>query len=454
VTGRFQVGRRTEVDASLEEVLAYHLHEGCFERLAPPWQKMRLLERTGGIEPGARTVFYGWKGPIRFKWVAEHIEHDGVGFTDVQRQGPFGSWIHQHDFESLGDTRSALSDTVAASLPVGKVVPPFITKQVRTEIETLLRYRHLVTKDDLQDPLPRGKMRIAVTGASGLIGSRLCARLRIRGHEVVELVRSKPSAGQVRWNPNGDWDPSPLEGIDAVIHLAGESIGGGIPRWTENKKRRILESREEGTRSLATGLAKLTNPPRILVSTAAVGYYGHRGDEVLNEDAGSGDDFLAEVVRRWEAAAQPARDVGIKVVHPRIGLVLAAKSGAMTPLLLLGRLGLFGPLGSGEQFWPWISLHDVTRGLEHLAASDLEGPVNLTGPGPVPQREFAKTLGRALGRPSFMPAPRFAVELLLGELGKVLLLSGQRAVPDRLMESGFSHAHSSLEDAMRDEFGL
>lgn len=450
----FEVGRRTVIESRLEGVIAYHEDPGAFARLAPPWQTMRLLERSEGIAPGARTAFRGRLGPMRFTWVAEHVEHEGPGFTDVQRRGPFRSWRHEHRFEPYGDGRTALIDQITASLPLGRLVPGHVSARVRAQIETLLRYRHRVTTDDLTDPMPRGAMTIAVTGASGLIGERLCARLEIRGHTVLRMVRRDARPGEVRWDPQGEWDATPLEGVDAVIHLAGESVGGGFPRWTPAKKERIMGSREDGTRSLAAGLAGLGRPPRVLVSAAAVGFYGHRGSEVLTEDKLGGAGFLAEVVQRWEAAAEPARGAGIRVIHPRIGLVIAAKSGAMKPLLLLGRLGLSGPLGSGRQSWPWVSLHDVARGLEHLAASDLEGPVNLTGPRPVPQREFARTLGKLLHRPAVLPAPAFAIRAVLGELGEELLLSGQNAPPAKLIASGFTHAHATLEVAMADEFGL
>lgn len=449
----FEVGRRTEIPVSIAALRAYHEHDGCFARLAPPWQPMELLERTGGTAVGARTVFRGRQGPMRFTWIAEHIERDGDGFTDVQTKGPFAAWRHDHDFAALGSDLAALTDTVTARLPLGPLVPRFVTNRVRGQVETLLRYRHRVTFDDLADPMPRGSMRIAVTGASGLIGSRLCARLVARGHSVTRLARGTPADGEVRWNPTGAWDASPLEGIDAVIHLAGESVGG-VLRWTDAKKARILRSREDGTRSLATALAALQTPPRVLVSASAVGYYGEAGQDPIREDAPNGTGFLAEVVARWEAAAQPARDAGIRVIHPRIGLVLAAKSGAMKPLLLLGKLGALGPLGNGRHYWPWVSLHDVTRALEHLAASDLEGPVNLTGSEPVTQRAFAKELATLMHRPSFMPAPAFAIRAALGELGSDLLLTGQRAMPTTLTQSGFRHAHDTLAAGMADEFGL
>jgi uncharacterized protein len=424
---------------------AYHEHPGTFARLAPPWQRMRIIERSGGLGPGARTVFKGWIGPVPFVWEAVHVEHQGAGFTDVMRKGPFKSWRHEHVFEQLGNG-SKLTDIITATAP-GE---PFSNPKVQREITALLRYRHAVTQDDLSDDNPQ-PLRIAVTGASGLIGSRLVSRLEIRGHRVISLVRGTPGAGQVRWNPQGDWDASALDGIDAVVHLAGESIGSHL-RWNPEVKRKILDSRAQGTHFLSTALARLQNPPKVLVSASAVGFYGDRGNELLSEDAPPGEGFLAEVCEQWEAAADPARETGIRVVHPRIGYVVAAKNAAIKPLVWLTLLGAGGPLAGGKHYVGWISLHDVTRALEHMIHTPMMGPVNVTGPDPVPQKQFARTLGRVLKRPALLPAPGFAIRGILGELGDEILKS-QRAHPTALLASDFRFRHPSLTEALRDELG-
>lgn len=442
---RIHVTRTSELDRPLDALIAYHEHPDTFARLAPPWRRMQILERSGGTAPGARTVFRSWFGPVPFTWRAIHVEHEGLGFTDEMRIGRLVSWRHVHRFAARG-SGSALTDEITLEV----VAPSILRSTLTREIEALLRYRHQVTHDDLCDPHP-GPLRIAITGASGLIGTRLTTRLRIRGHEVVPMVRGRAKPGQVRWNPNGAWDPAPLEGIDAVVHLAGESIGSKL-RWTSEAKRAIRDSRVVGTRSLADALARLARPPRVLVSTSAVGFYGDRGDMLLTEREPVGEGFLAEVCRDWEAAAAPASAVGIRVVHPRFGYVLAAKNGAIQPLVWLTLAGLGGPLGSGRHRVAWISLHDVVRAIEHLIARPIEGPVNVTGPDPVRQRELARTLGRVLHRPAMLPAPRLAIEAILGELGEELLKS-QRTIPYRLDESGFRFAHETLEAALRDELG-
>lgn len=446
------VERRTEIPVPVERLRAYHEHPACFARLAPPWQRFEILERSGGLGIGARTAFRARRGPFKFTWVAEHTRYDGNSFTDEQRRGPFAAWRHEHRFIAIDPNRCALIDEITAQLPLDRFVPPRVRASIERELHALLRVRHRVTTDDLIDPAI-APQRIAVTGARGLIGTRLCARLEIRGHEVIRLVRRRPQRGEVRWDPDRPWDASALDGIDTVIHLAGESIGGGLPRWTAAKKRRIFESRARGTASLARALASMPRSPRTLVSVSAVGSYGDGGDATLGEDAPNGAGFLAEVCRAWEEAADPARTAGIRVVHPRIGLVLAAQSGAMKPLIWLARAGLTGPIGGGRQWWPWISLHDVVRGLEHLATtSTLEGPVNLAGPEPVTQRAFVRAIARAYQRPAVLPAPAFAIRALLGELGGVLL-EGQRVSTERLRADGFRHAHETLPDAIADELG-
>lgn len=443
--------RESHLDASVEQLVSYHELPSAFERLSPPWRSVRLVDRTGGLEPGSGTVFKGRFGIIPFTWVAEHVEHDGIGFTDVMRRGPFASWRHRHNFIPR-DSGSGLVDDIRAKLPFSSLVPGMVRSQVQRDIEAMLRYRHLVTQDDLTDPV-MAPMRIAITGASGLIGQRLTYRLRSRGHQTTELVRSAPSLNEILWNPLGEWDASPLEGFDAVIHLAGKSIGAKL-RWDPASRRQIMESRSTGTHSLARGLATLKQPPRVLISSSAVGYYGNRGEEPLTEDSASGEGFLAEVVRAWEQAAEPARDAGIRVVHPRTGVALAAANGAVKPLYLLGSLGLLGPIGSGKQRFPWISLHDATRAMEHLIGSQLEGPVNLCLPEPPTQGQLAKVLAKLLRRPSFLPAPAFAIKALLGQQGEELLLSGQRIVKSKLVDDGFRFSLPDLSDALAAELGI
>ena len=240
-----------------------------------------------------------------------------------------------------------------------------------------------------------------------------------------------------------------LDGFDAIVHLAGESIAKG--RWTASKKRKILESRVRSTRLLAESLAKLQRKPSSFVVASAVGYYGDRPEEELDESSSSGEGFLADVCRQWEASAAPAREAGIRTVHTRFGMVLSPEGGALKPLLRVTRLGMGGPIGSGHQIWSWIEQWDAARALAHvLTTPALEGPVNIVAPNPLPQREFAATLGRVLGRPAFMPLPAFAARLAVGQMADELLLPSQQVRPAKLEATGFRFQFAELEPALRD----
>ena len=290
--------------------------------------------------------------------------------------------------------------------------------------------------------------RIAVTGSSGLIGSAVVAALTERGDEAVRLVRRAPRApDEVQWDPlSRHLDPTVLDGVDGVVNLAGAGVGDR--RWTPSYKHEILASRVDSTVAVATAVAAVDHPVR-LVSGSAVGYYGDRGDEELTEASPPGADFLSDVVLAWEAATAPATDAGASVVTIRTGIVLAPDGGAMKPLLRLARLGLGGPLGNGRQFMPWITLPDEVGAILHLLDHpEVTGPVNLSAPEPARQREVAAALGRALHRPALLPAPSIALRAVLGEFA-VEVLGGQRIVGDALRDTGYGFVHGDLDSAVR-----
>lgn len=289
--------------------------------------------------------------------------------------------------------------------------------------------------------------RVVITGASGLIGSALSAFLRARGDDVLHLVRREPRAPfEIGWDPAArTLDPGELSGVTAVVHLAGAGVGDH--RWTTAYKAEILDSRVNGTATIATALARLDEPIS-LISGSAIGAYGDRGDEVLTEDSALGAGFLADVVRAWEAATTPAREAGLRVVHARTGLVLTPDGGAMARVLPLARLGLAGPLGSGRQFWSWITLRDELRALAHLIDHDLRGPVNLVSTTATRQGEVMKALGTQLGRPAVLPAPALALKAALGEFASDILASA-RVLPGVLTASGFVFEHDTIASAMR-----
>ncbi len=290
-------------------------------------------------------------------------------------------------------------------------------------------------------------MKILVSGSSGLIGSALVPFLTAAGHEVTRLTRAKSGAAGVGW----DLDATRLEDFDAVVHLAGENIAG---RWTTEKKRRIRESRVEGTRLLCEALARTANPPRVMVCASAIGYYGTRGEEMLTEESALGKGFLAEVCRDWEGATTPASKRGIRVVNLRFGVVLSPKGGALAKMLLPFRLGAGGIVGNGRQYWSWIALDDVVGAIHHaLVTEKLLGPVNAVAPNPVTNREFTKTLGKVLRRPTLFPMPAVAARLALGEMADAALLASARVMPTKLIATDYGFRFPDLQGALRHLLG-
>ena len=296
-------------------------------------------------------------------------------------------------------------------------------------------------------------MRIAITGASGLIGSALSHRLTADGHDVVPVVRRAPGASEIGWSlKDRRIDDGAFDGIDAVVHLAGAGIGDH--RWTDDYKREILESRTVGTALVAEAINEATNPPRVLLSGSAIGYYGSSPDATFTETSPAGTGFLAEVCEAWEAAAAPAQIGDTRVAFLRTGIVLSTEGGALKKQLPIFKLGAGGKMGSGDQWQSWIHIDDEVGSIVHLLDSEVDGPVNLTAPNPVTNAEFTDTLGDVLGRPTFLPIPKFGPKLVLGsELADNLLFSGQQVMPTVLEQDGFTFAHPTLEGALRDLLG-
>ncbi len=291
---------------------------------------------------------------------------------------------------------------------------------------------------------------IAVSGSHGFIGSALVPALLARGDRVMRLVRgTAPGAGDVAWDPSaGRIDAGRLDGVDAVIHLAGENISAG--RWTPARKTRIRDSRVHGTRLLAETLTRLSRPPRVFISASATGYYGSRGSEILREDSAPGSGFLADVCRDWEAAADPARRAGVRVLHTRFGIVLSPRGGILGRVLPVFRMGLGGPLGTGRQYFSWIAVDDLIAAMLHvLTTESVSGPVNVVAPHPVTNAEFTRALGRALSRPAVVPVPAAALRLLFGEMADDALLASERVEPARLLASGFVFRFPEIDTALR-----
>ena len=446
--------RASRLPCSADMAFAWHERPGAFERLMPPWEHAEVVERTGGIKDGGRVVVRVG-APIARRWVARHRDYQaGRQFVDEQVEGPFARWVHLHRFDPDGPSACILTDRIDYNPPLGAVGvagEPFL---IRPRLERILGYRHELLRGDLETHAryaDRPRQRVAITGASGLIGRSLSPFLTTGGHEVVRLVRRHAGAGEVSWNyQHGRVDSAGLEGLDTVVHLAGENIAA---RWTKERRRQIIESRVIGTRFLSETLARLSRPPRVLVAASAVGVYGDRGEEILTEASSTLDgprDFLTELAREWEAATEPARAAGIRVVLLRFGIVLSPAGGALGRMLPSFRLGLGGPLGSGRQYMSWVAIDDLLGAVHHAMMTEaLAGPVNATAPQPVTNRAFATVLGRVLDRPALLPVPALALRLAFGEMADGAVLSSARVLPVRLQESGYHFRYPDLEGALR-----
>ena len=446
--------RTVDLDHSRPDVWAWHLRPGALARLTPPFESSEILA-SGGVVDGARVEVRAGVLPwVDSVWTMEH--YDVVAperFRDRMLRGPFDRWEHFHGFEALSSTKTRATDEISWQLPLG-TVGALADGMVRARLERMFAYRHATLTADLAEQA-RGAgrvLRIAVTGAGGLVGQQLVPFLGTAGHTVTPLVRGTPKPGEVRWDPAGNWDATPLDGYDAIIHLAGESIAGA--RWSEARKARIRGSRIDGTRSLTTALAKLPHPPKLFIGASAMGIYGDRGAEELTERSTSGTDFLGEVAQGWEEAATPLATVGARTVHLRFGVLLSPAGGALGKMLPAFLAGAGGRLGTGKQYMSWLALDDAIY-LVHRALIDdrYSGPVNAVAPIAPTNAEFTEVLGKVLHRPTLIPVPTFALTTLFGEMAHAAILASQRVVPARLRELGFTWRYPELEGALRHLLG-
>ncbi len=434
-----------------DEVFAWHGRPGAITRLIPPWQPMTPVQEASALDAGRAVL--GLPGGLR--WVAQH---DKAAFDPPHRfvdeltaGGPrtwptlaAGKWRHVHEFDDCGDGTTLVRDRVETPVPAALLRSTFA-------------YRHRQLADDLaahQDAAGHtGPLTVAVTGASGLVGSALGALLSTGGHRVVRLVRGTArGADERQWNPQGPATDL-LDGIDAVVHLAGASIAG---RFTDAHKSAIRDSRIGPTQRLAEIAAGSSAGPKVFVCASAVGFYGYdRGDEQLTEDSAAGAGFLAEVVRDWEAACRPAEDAGLRVVMVRTGIVQAARGGTLRLLRPLFAAGLGGRLGSGRQWLSWVGIDDLTD-IYYRAVYDgrLRGPVNAVGPEPVRNGEYTSALAKVLHRPAVLPVPSIGPRLLLGADGvRELAEADQRVRPEKLLMLGHRFRHRTVDDALAHQLG-
>jgi uncharacterized protein (TIGR01777 family) len=429
------------IDAPIDEVFSWHERPGAIRRLSPPWQPVRVEREAASLRDGRAVL----RLPGGVRWVAQHGEYEPPNqFVDTLVSLPL-PWRHRHEFEAVSPSTTRLTDVVETPIP-GSL------------LDEMFRYRHRQLVGDLDSQrilraLQPDPMTIALTGSSGLIGSALAAFLGTSGHTVIRLVRRVGRSPQERtWDPE-DPDPSALDGVDAVVHLAGASIAG---RFTDEHKALVRRSRIEPTRRLAVTLAEMADGPRVLVTASAVGIYGaDRHDELLTEDSASGHGFLADLVTDWEAATEPAAQAGVRVVQVRNGIVQSPAGGMLRVLRPLFSAGLGGTLGGGRQWVPWIGIDDVLDVFARCVVDpELHGPVNAVAPNPVHNSTYTATLGKVLRRPARLPVPSFGPRLLLGDEGaREFALAGQRVVPERLNALGHTFRHPTLEACLRHLLG-
>ncbi len=437
---------RSTFPVPVSELWKWHERPGAFERLNPPWDPVEVVERKGGLEVGARTVIKMKIGPVPQTWVADHTACEKeVLFRDEQTSGPFKKWVHTHRFSADGAERSVLEDSLEIELPMGALGEVFAGNFTRHTLERTFNYRHAITALDLSRHRKFSKspaLKVAITGASGMLGTSLSAFLSGGGHQPGPVKRK------------GDQlDPSSLEGADAVVHLAGANVG---ERWTKDHKVAIRTSRIDYTRQLIAALAGLKKKPKVLVAANAVGIYGDRGDEVLTEKSPigarseKGAEFLVGICEDWEKEVRAAEALGIRVVIVRIGVVLTPRGGALAKLLPPALAGAGGPIGDGSMFMSWVCQEDLIGLIHHALMSDgLAGVFNGSAPNPVQQKEFAHTLGAVVHRPSFLPVPKFALRAAFGEMADGTVLASQRALPEAAIASGFEFAHPTLESCLK-----
>ena len=447
---------RSVMPARADEVFAYHARPGAFRRLAPPWQKLEVREESGDVTSG-RVAFDVWFGPLKRHWVADMgSAMPGRQFVDRQVEGPFASWEHVHRFVPIDEDHSELLDHIEYSLPAGGFTDAVGEGPAGKTLSRLFRFRHERTRLDLGRHAvwaDRPRLTVAIAGASGLIGSHLADYLTTAGHTVVRLVRGRDAGpGEVPWDPStGALYHGALEGVDAIVNAAGVTLNSV---WTPGRKKAILDSRVQTTRTLAEAVARMDRPPSTFISLSAVGAYGSRGDEVITEQTPLGSGFLADVCREWEGAAAPAAGAGARVVTLRLGIVLAARGGALGVMLPVFKTGIGGTLGDGSQYWSWVALDDLLAAFEWaLHDEEVEGVVNVTTPEPLTNREVTETLGSVLHRPARLAAPGFVLRHGLGGMGSEMLLASQRALPVRLQGRGFRFSFPAFEDALRYELG-
>ena len=456
--------KTSAMPVSARTLFDWHANPAAFMRLVPPWENVEVKSIEGDFTVGQKlTMRTSILGPISKDWVAEVVEVEpGDHFKDRQLSGPFAAWEHTHRMIVESDTSSILEDSIEYRLPMGVLGRTIGSGMVTNRLEQMFVYRHAVTASDLRRNAKfadKPRLTIAVTGSHGMIGDALCHVLVGDNHNVIRLVRGEPKATkaydgttQRKWIPDQAVPPEMLEGVDVLVHLAGENIAEG--RWTKAKKERIRSSRIVPTDHLGDSIREHHPEMKAFITASAIGIYGDRHDHILDEESSPGEGFLPDVCKGWEHTTDDVAKAGVRVVNVRTGIVLSAKGGALAKQLTAFKSGGGAMLGNGQQWVSWISLQDML-GIYHRAILDesLHGPVVATAPNPVTNREFGRTLAKVLGRPYLLTVPKFALRTMFGQMADDALLASTRALPKKLEEHGYEFEHTALEEALRFSLG-
>lgn len=447
----------TRTRHSRQELYRYHARPGALQRLIPPWENTSVISSDNSLQPGSLVQLKMHAGKIGFTYTAEHTANipDNM-FVDIQKKGPLSHWEHSHYFYDEDDG-SRLHDIIEYALPLHPLLPKGIVKKVNTMLFRMFRHRERQLHHDLDRHAlySTSPMKILISGASGVIGSHLVPFLTTGGHEIYRLVRRTPipNNNEIFWNPAHNYiDTESIPEIDCVIHLAGEYIGLG--RWSKARKKRVMQSRIDGTTLLAKTAAHLSPKPRVFISSSATGFYGHKGNKIITEESGKGQSFLANICSEWENAANRATKAGIRTVILRMGVGLSSRGGALCKLAD-APAGIVKSFGSGNQFFSWISMDDLISAILHcMQKPSISGPVNIVSPNPVTNTCMNESAARLLRKPLLPSVPAPVLKILFGQMANELLLASCKAYPAKLLESGFSFSHPSFDDALKCQLGL